>query len=134
MIVHKGTSKIFELQIQAVSSMWSLHGFQTLHFICNQFGCKRLLPLKQNYARHCFLAFARHHLKSLCCFIQIWADALFLDRSSIWICSDSAALHTIQSKQAVLFLCHIFTKWPINDKKIEQSNGELQVSVLTSFI
>ena len=40
----------------------------------------------QNHARHSFQAFARSHLKSLHCSIQIWADALSSGRSSIWTC------------------------------------------------
>ena len=39
-----------------------------------------------NHARHRFQAFARRHLKSLCCSIQIWADALSSDSSSTLIC------------------------------------------------
>ena len=77
------------LQIENRSSScqyWSLHGFQTWHFICDWFGCKLWLQLIQNNAWYCFQAFARRHLKSLHCLILIWADALFLDRSSIKTC------------------------------------------------
>ena len=53
----------------------------TLHFICDLSGCKLWLLSIQNHARHRFQAFARHHLKLLCCSIWIWADALSWDRS-----------------------------------------------------
>ena len=48
------------LQIENRSSScqrWSLHAFQTSHFICNRFGCKLWLQLIQNHARHHFHAF-----------------------------------------------------------------------------
>ena len=57
-----------------------------LSIICNQFGCKLWLLSIQNYAWHCFQAFACRHLRSLHCSIQIWADALSSDRSSIQTC------------------------------------------------
>ena len=65
---------------------WPLHDFQTLHFICNRFGCKLWLLSIQIHAWHRFQAFACCHLKSLCCSIRIWADALPLTgrRSSLW--------------------------------------------------
>ena len=44
---------------------WSLHGFQTSHFIYYQLGCKLWLQLTQDHTRHRFQAFARRHLKSL---------------------------------------------------------------------
>ena len=77
------------LQIKNWSSScqrWSLHGFQTSHFICYLFGCKLWLLSIKNYAWHCFQAFALLHLKSMCCSIQLWADALSLDRSLIQTC------------------------------------------------
>ena len=58
----------------------SFYGFQTLHFICNQYGCKLLLQLIQNQSRDCFSAFACWHLKLQCFSIGIWAHSLFLDR------------------------------------------------------
>ena len=56
----------------------STHGFQTSHFICDQFGCKLSLRSIQNYALHRFQAFACRNPKSLRCSIRrrIWADAL----------------------------------------------------------
>ena len=65
---------------------WSLHGFQTLNFICDRFGCKLWLLLIQNHAWHSFLAFALHSRKLMLCLIQIWADTLSLDMSSIQTC------------------------------------------------
>ena len=65
---------------------WSLHGFQTSHFICNQFGCKLWLQSIQNHAWHRFQDFARRHLKLLCCSIRIWADSLSSGRSTTKVC------------------------------------------------
>ena len=56
------------------------------YFSFDSFGCKLWLWSIQNHARHRFRAFARNHLKWLCCFIGIWADALISGRSSIWNC------------------------------------------------
>ena len=61
----------------------------------------------QNHAWHCFQAFACRHLKSLRCFVQIWADALSLDRLLI---------QTRCFAHVALILCHIFTHRPRNDK------------------
>ena len=83
------------LQIENRSSScqcWSLNGFQTSHFICNQFGCKLWLLLVQNHARHRFQAFALCHLKSLCCAIRIWADALYLD---LLLCTEFNLEHAV---------------------------------------
>ena len=85
------------LQIENRSSScqrWSLHGFQTSHFICDRFGCKFWSKSIQNHARHRFKAFARRHLKSLRCSIRIWADALSSDsarRGRISFATDWAA-------------------------------------------
>ena len=61
----------------------SIHSFQTLHFVCNHFGCKLWFQSIQDRARHRFQAFARCHLKWQCCSIWISADASFWDRLSI---------------------------------------------------
>ena len=61
----------------------SRHGFQTLHFIHDQFGCKLWLKSTQNHAIDLFQAFTRRHLKLQCCLIETCADALFSDRLSI---------------------------------------------------
>ena len=45
-----------------------------------------LVTIASESCRHRFQAFARRHLKLLCCSIRIWADALFSDISSIKIC------------------------------------------------
>ena len=42
---------------------WSLHDFQTLHFICDWIGCKLCLQLVKNHDRHCFQSFELSHLK-----------------------------------------------------------------------
>ena len=66
--------KIFKSKIEA-------RGVQTLHFICDWFGWKLWLRSIQNHARHRFQAFARRHVKSLCCLpllccsIWIWTVA-----------------------------------------------------------
>ena len=84
---------------------WSLHGFQTLHFICYLFGCKLWLQSIQNYAWHRFQAFARRHLKSLLCSIRIWADAFSSDRSSIHTCCFAQDLiRNMQFCSYVIFL------------------------------
>ena len=127
----------------------------------------------QNHARHRFKAFARRHLKSLCCSIWIWADhwtpcpwtgpSRICDRfccnfgwnrfrimpdivskvlrAAIWSCCvvqfefeqtpflgqvvdlDLLLCTGFDSEHVVLFLCHIFTQRPMNDCKIEQSDG-----------
>ena len=51
-----------------------LHGFQTLHFICNRFGCKLWLISIQIHTRNHFQVFAHHHLKLLRCLIGIWSS------------------------------------------------------------
>ena len=71
------------LQIKDRSSScrrWSLYGFQTLHFICDQFGCKLWLLSIQNHAWHRFQAFACRpgHLKSLRCSISNLSRRPFL--------------------------------------------------------
>ena len=48
-----------------LSTLVATHGFQTSHFICDQFGCKLWLLSIQNYDRHRFPAFSPRHLKSL---------------------------------------------------------------------
>ena len=86
--VYKGRL-LKNLQIKNRSSScqcWSLHGFQTQYFICDQFGCKLQLLSIENHVSHSFQAFARRHLKSMCCAIQILAHALSSDRSSIQTC------------------------------------------------
>ena len=77
MIVYKGRllKKFENCSLSCV--LVSAYAFQTLHFICEWFGCKLWLLLIQNHARHCFQAVAHLHLKSLCCSVWIWADALF---------------------------------------------------------
>ena len=104
------------LQIENRSSScqrWSLHGFQTSHFICNRFGCKPWLQSIQNHARHHFKAFARCHLKSLCRrpFLRQLVDL------------DQLLCTGFNSEPAVFFLCHIFTQRPMSDSKIERSDG-----------
>ena len=66
MIDYKGRLlKLQNWKLKLVLSAWALvttvHGFQTLHFICYRFGCKLWLWLIQNHARHRFQAFARAH-------------------------------------------------------------------------
>ena len=61
------------------------------HFIWDLFCCKLWLWWIQNHAWHCFKAFARRHLKSLCCSIQVWADVLPRTGRRL----RSAALHRI---------------------------------------
>ena len=61
--------------------------------------------------------------KRLCaaiCSIRIWADALLSDKSSIEICCFCTGFG---SEFTELFLCHIFTLRPINDRKIERSDA-----------
>ena len=53
-----GAKKIFKSKIEA-GQCWSLHGFQTAHFICNQFCCKLWLLLIQNQ----FQTFISHEEK-----------------------------------------------------------------------
>ena len=67
-------------------------------------------------ANPCLKAFARRHLKSLCCLIRILADDLSSGLRS-------AALHRIRFGTSGLFLCHIFTQRPMNVRKIERSDG-----------
>ena len=85
------------------------------YFSFDSFGCKLWLWSIQNHARHRFRAFARNHLKWLCCFIGIWADALISGRSSIWNCYILVHCTRFASKLSDLFLCRIFTQRPTND-------------------
>ena len=58
-----------------------LHSFQTSLFIATDWA----VNFGQNHSRDGFQAFACRHLQSLCCSFGMWADALFSDRSSIYI-------------------------------------------------
>ena len=52
-LLNQPTTKPCSLQIENQSSSyqrWSLHGFQTSHFICHLFGCKLWLQSIQNHA------------------------------------------------------------------------------------
>ena len=98
MIVYKGRSlkKASHGKLKLVLSRlpclgWSLHGSQTLHSICHQFGCKLWLQLIQNHTWHCFQAFECSYLKSLRCSIRIWATPFPL--TGRWF--RPAALHMI---------------------------------------
>ena len=87
MIIYKGrllkkSSNQKSKLLLSTQQRWSLHGFQTSHFICNLFGCKLWLLSIQNHALHCFQAFASCHLRLLCWSIWIWADSFFSDRTS----------------------------------------------------
>ena len=75
MNVYKGRllKKIFKSKIEA-RLVNAGHYMAFKHRI--SFACKLWLLSIQNDARHRFQAFANRHLKSLCCSIQIWADAL----------------------------------------------------------
>ena len=89
--------------------LWSLHGFQTSHFICYWFGCKLWLWSIQSYARHCFQAFACSlqlcHLKWLHCSIWIWADSLSSDRSLIQTrCFAQESIQNMRFCSFVMFL------------------------------
>ena len=79
--------------------------FSNIASICNQFGCKFWLRLIQNHPRHRLKAFARLHLKLMCCSIWIWAHALSSDRSSIWIyCFAHDSIWNMQICPYALFL------------------------------
>ena len=88
-------------KLKVVLSTWSLHCFQTIHFICDRFDCKLWLQSFHNHARHHFQAFARCHLKSLCWLIRIWADALSWGR-----------LHFICDRSGANFGCNRFRMIP----------------------
>ena len=125
MNVYKGRllKKEKQIKIRGPSCQrWSLHGFQTSHFICYRFGCKLWLQLIQNHARHRFQAFARSHLKSLCCSIRIWADASSSDSSS------TSTLHGIRFETC----CFVPMSYLYSETYL--TLVELDVLVLTSFI
>ena len=124
MIVYKGKllKKSSNRKSKHVSCQrGSLHGFQTQHFICDQFGCKLWLLSIQNHARHRFQAFARRHLKSLCSSILIRRP--FLTQVVDLIMLLCSVCTGFDSEHTVLFLRHIFTQRPMNDRKIEQCDG-----------
>ena len=113
MFTKEDCSKNLQIKNRSLSCQrWSLHGFQTLHFICNLFGSKLWLQSIQNYAWHCFQAFARRHLKSLRCSIWIWADALSSDRSSIQTCCFAQdSIRNISFCSYVINFCSETNEW-----------------------
>ena len=93
----------------------SLHGFQTSHFIWDQFDCKLWLWSIQNHARHWSQAFVHPHLKSLWCSIWILADALSRVGHQ-----RSAVLHRIQNMRICSHVI-IFTLRPMNDRRLSET-------------
>ena len=86
--------------------------------------CKLWLQSIQNHARHRFNAFARVHLKSLCCSIRIWTDALFLDRSSISTCCFAQdSIWNMLFCSDVIFLLR--DEWMI--KRLSEASGRQQL-------
>ena len=69
--------------------------------------CKLLLRSTQNHARNSFQAFVCCHLKMLCCSVWIWADSLFSEKSSDYICCFCTRFHL---EYTFLFLCNISTQ------------------------
>ena len=61
-LLKKSPNRKLKLVLSTVTQHWSLHRFQTSHFICYLFGCKFWLGSIQNHAWHCFQAFAHRHL------------------------------------------------------------------------
>ena len=53
-LLQKSSNRKSKLVLSTLDSRWSLHGFQTSHFICDQFGYKLWLQSTQNHARHRF--------------------------------------------------------------------------------
>ena len=93
--------KIFKIKL---CQCWSLHGFQTLHFICKWFGCKLLLQSIQNHSRHSFPTFQCSHLKWQYCLIRILRRCPF----------QGQALDSIQKMQICSFaLCLLRDQWMI---------------------
>ena len=111
------------LQIENWSSScqgWSLYGFQTSHFFCDRFGCKLWLHSIQNHAWHRFQAFASRHLKfDGRCAVRFETEQTPFPRTGRN--SDLLLCKGFDSEHAVLFLGHVLTQRPINDRKIERS-------------
>ena len=89
----------------------------------------------QNHAWHRCHDFGRCHLKLLCCSIQIRADALSLDRRPFLGQDLDLLLCTgFDLELAVLFLYHISTQRPINDKRLSKEMNVVLVSNNFSLI
>ena len=76
----------------------------------------------QNHSWHCFQAFARRHLKSLGCWLQL-SNSNLSRRPFLGQVVDLDLLLCTGFDTEHLFLCHILTQRPMTDWKIEQSNG-----------
>ena len=81
-LLKKSSNQKWKLILSTLVTRW----FSNIAFHLLLIWLKLWLQSIQNHARHSFQAFARSHLKSLHCSIQIWADALSSGRSSIWTC------------------------------------------------
>ena len=81
-LLEKPSNRKSKLVLSSLVTAW----LSNITFHLRPFGCKLWLLSIQNYAWRRFQAFACSHLKSLRCSIQIWADALSSDRSSIQTC------------------------------------------------
>ena len=90
-----------------------------LHFICDSMGCKLWLWLIQNHSRHCSKLLALPFEVALLFDLNL-SRCPFLKQV---IYQDLLLCTGFNKEHAVLFLCHMFTQRPMNDGKIEWSNG-----------
>ena len=111
----KSENQKSKLVLPTLATAW----LSNIAFHLWRFGCKPWLRSIQNHARHRFQAFARSHLKLLCCSIQIWADAL---SSGQVVDLDLLLCTGFDSEHAALFLCPILSQRLMNDQKVARSD------------
>ena len=94
---------------------WSLHCFQTLHYICDRFGCKIWMQSIQNHARHRIQAFARR--VTMCaaiwshCAVRFESEPPPFPRTGRQLRSAAQRLCTgFYSEQLVLILSYFYSE------------------------